>query len=380
MGNKGFTEYFTSTINDLKEQGNHRVLRGLVCDSSGMIEHQGKSYINLSSNDYLGISTDRALEREFLDKVMGQLDRSPFLMSNPSSRLITGNSPDYKALEDRIARLMGSEQALVLGSGYLLGVGIFGALTSADDLIVADKLVHSSIIDGIRLSKATLERFRHNDMNHLESILLKNRGKRIVVVTESLFSMDGDMAPLEDIAQLQGRHDFMLYLDQAHAFGAMGRGGRGVNTDIKGLRVDLHVATLGKAIASQGAFVACSTLIRDMLINRMRSLIFSTALPPISLMWSDFVISRLDGMQAKREHLKSLVEAMGGESYIVPIMAGSNQNALDMAQFFADNGFWTTAIRHPTVPQGQSRVRVSLSAALESEQILKFKQLCDTIG
>lgn len=380
MENKAFTDYFSALIHELKEQGNHRELRQLLPLESGMIEYQGKSYVNLSSNDYLGLSTRRDLEREFLDTIMGRLTDLPFLMSNPSSRLISGNSVHYQVLEDRIARFMGSEQALVLGSGYLLGVGIFGALTTAGDLIVADKLVHSSIVDGIRLSKATLERFRHNDMNHLESILIKNIGKRIIVVTESLFSMDGDFAPLREIAILQGKYDFMLYLDQAHAFGAMGRGGRGAGTDIEGLRVDLHVATLGKAIASQGAFVACSSLVKEVLVNRMRSLIFSTALPPISLMWSDFVISHLESLHPEREHLAQLVGIMEGDSYIVPIMAGSNQRALEIAQLFADNGFWATAIRHPTVPQGQSRVRVSLSAALRADKILKFKQLCNTIG
>lgn len=380
MENRAFTDSFMATIAELKRQGNYRTLRHLVCTDSGMIEHNGQQYINLSSNDYLGLSTRRDLELEFMEGVMSRLSSSPFMLSNPSSRLISGNSVHYQVLEDRIANFLGTEQALVLGSGYLVGVGVFGALTGAGDLIVADKLVHSSIIDGIRLSRATLERFRHNDMNHLESILSKNQGKRVMVVTESLFSMDGDLAPLEAIAELQGRYDFMLYLDQAHAFGAMGRGGRGVNTQIKGLRVDLNVATLGKAIASQGAFVACSGLIKEVLVNRMRSLIFSTALPPISIMWSDFVINRLEGMKSQREHLAKLVEIMEGESYIVPIMAGSAQRALDMAQLFADNGFWATAIRHPTVPPGQSRVRVSLSAALDIESVIKFKQLCDTIG
>lgn len=380
MENRTFTEFFEQTIADLKAQGNHRTLRQVVCANDGTLDYQGNRYINLSSNDYLGVSTRRDLEREFLFQVMGKLNDSPFTLSNPSSRLITGNSTHYQVLEERIARFLGTERALVLGSGYLTGVGIFGALTQAGDVIVADKLVHSSIIDGIRLSRATLERFRHNDMNHLEAILSKNEGKRVIVVTESLFSMDGDLAPLNEIAQLQDRYDFMLYLDQAHAFGAMGRGGRGVDVDIEGLRVDLHVATLGKAVASQGAFVACSKLVCDMLINKMRSLIFSTALPPISLMWSDFVISRLEGMESQREHLARLVEVIKGQSYIVPIMAGSNERALEMAQFFADHGFWATAIRHPTVPLGESRVRVSLSAALDIQSVIKFKQLCDKIA
>ena len=360
----------------LEAQDNLRRL--LDTDSRGaFVTFKGKEYVNLSSNDYLGLSGS-ALQDEFME----ELPRERFLMSNPASRLMTGNGPDYARLENSLAKLYGTEAALVLGSGYLLNSGLPRAVADKGDLIVADKLVHASMIDGISLAEAEHARFRHNDMAHLEGILKKSTGKyqRVMVMTDSLFSMDGDKAPLADLALLQHKYGFHLYLDEAHAFGICGPGGRGLaagynETAMLPLRVDYLVATLGKALASQGAFVICDGVTRELLVNRMRTLIFSTALPPISLLWSDFLIKRLPGMGNLRTHLRKLVELLEGQSQIIPVMAGSNRRALEMAKEFRQAGYWTTAIRHPTVPEGAARIRLSLTAALTEKQILDFRKL-----
>lgn len=373
---------YGSVLEELVAADNYRQLRDVRLDGR-YLWVDGVRYVNFSSNDYLGIGSDLALQSEFFGALLsgGLSDR--FLMSNPSSRLMTGNSDDYAGLERAIADFYKREACVVLGSGYLLNSGLPGVLCGAGDLIVADKLIHSSLIDGIRLSGAEFERYRHNDMSHLEVILRKRAMRsggigRVMVVTESVFSMDGDVADLAGLARLQQEFGFMLYLDEAHAFGVCGAQGRGVSWEVPELRVDILVATMGKALASQGAFVVCSDEVRRLIVNKMRTLIFSTALPPISLLWSRFVVERLSDSVCcgRREKLVEYVGVMGSETHIVPVMCGSNAAALELAERICEAGGWATAIRHPTVARGAARVRVSLTAALEMDDILKIKELC----
>ena len=356
---------------ELGRGGSLRKLRD-VRVYGAFIEVGGEKYVNLSSNDYLGLS-DSELQKEFFEKV----DFDEFLMSNPSSRLMTGNSLDYMILEGEIAQFHGFETALVVGSGFLLNSGVLPAITTNKDLIVCDKFMHASLIDGVRLSSARLERFRHNDIEHLECILQKADAERIIVATESVFSMDGDIAPLREIAALQKKYDFEFYLDEAHAVGVFGRNGCGMSAAVEGLRVDYLVGTMGKAFCSQGGYVACSYQIKELLINKMRTLIYSTALPPISLKWSLFVLEKMGDLQARREHLFELISLMGGESQIIPYIIGCNEDTLAKAKWLQERGFWATAIRQPTVPAGTSRLRFSLSATHSTEQI---KELCRLIG
>lgn len=361
----------TQMLEALRESGNLRELH-TTASRGAMIDHQGKRYINLSSNDYLGLSASSLQEQFF-----AQLNFGDFILSNPSSRLMTGNSVHYERLEQTLAALYGDEDALVVGSGFLLNSGILPAVTSDKDVIIADKLMHASLIDGMRLSSASYERFAHNDMNHLERLLQKRASQRVIVATESLFSMDGDRAPLDQIAELQSRYDFELYLDEAHAFGVHGTGGLGYATLCPGLRVDYRVATFGKAICSQGAFVGCSATTKAMLINKMRTLIFSTALPPISLLWTQFVIERLNSFDSLRQNLADLVAIMGGQSQIIPLIVGDNLLALNKVSQLREAGYWATAIRHPTVPEGTARLRFSLTAAHNKKQI---EDLCKLLG
>lgn len=366
----------SNILKQLEEQHNLRTLRTSKC-SGKYIAVEGRKYINLSSNDYLGLGSDVSLQQEFLKGV----NFGEFLLSNPSSRLMTGNSSDYETLEQAIERLYSGRRALVLSNGYAANTGILPAITTKEDLIIADKLVHASIIDGLKLCSAKWLRYNHNDMNHLETLIKKSIGeyRRIWVVTESVFSMDGDVAPLRAIVELKRRYNINIYLDEAHSFGVFGANGAGYasSLNIDG-EVDLIVATLGKALASCGAFVLCNSELRDILINRMRTLIFSTALPPINLQWSSFLIDRLPLFQDRREHLFRLIELTRGlkkeesSTQIVPIMIYENEETLRVASQLRDNGFWVTPIRTPTVPVGKSRIRVSLTSALEMEDVKRF--------
>lgn len=388
-------------LDDLAAQGNLRSLNTLRTNGAYIYapEEEGgeKEYYNLSSNDYLGLA-EPALQNRFLLCV----DVERFLLGNPSSRLMTGNSPAYTALEETVAGMLGTEAALVLGSGFAVNTGVLPAVTQKGDMILADKLVHASLIDGLRLCGEGVEwqRFRHNDMEQLASMLERRQGKaygQTVVVTESLFSMDGDFAPLDILAELQQKYGFLLYLDEAHAFGVYGpdaNEGAGLLAAYNAahpelpLRAEYHVVTFGKALASAGAAVACSRQTKELLVNRMRPLIFSTALPDITLEWTRFLLGLFPEFGPRRKRLQDLVAIVNNtlqpevpyRSQILPILAGSNENALRMAAALRDEGFWTTAIRHPTVPQGEARIRVSLCAGHTPYKIEQFATLCRQFG
>ncbi len=390
----------TEILDALRKQRNLRrlsVLRSV--DGGGCVYPDGESgreYCNLSSNDYLGLGSEIGLQGEFLET----LDKERFLLGNPSSRLMTGNSPAYEALEAALARAMQAEAALVLGSGFAVNSGVLPAVSRRGDLILADKLVHASLIDGLRLCEAGVEwrRFRHNDMEQLAAMLAaaprSGDGRRTIVVTESLFSMDGDFAPLAELAALQREYGFWLYLDEAHAFGVYGARGTGLLAAYNAahpeapLRAEYQVVTFGKALASSGAAVICSEETKGLLVNRMRPLIFSTAMPDMSLLWTRFLLDRLPEFEARRERVRELISIVNNTlqpevpygSQIVPIRAGANERALQMAAELREAGFWTTAIRHPTVPQGEARVRVSLCAHHDPAEIERFAKLCRLFG
>ncbi len=365
---------YRKILDMLAADDNLRALR-TVAARGRTVEYGGRSYVNLSSNDYLGLADDIEFQNRLLKRA---IESGRFVLSNPSSRLITGNSDDYDALETALERLYTGKQALVLGSGYLANTGLLPALTAKDDLVLADKLVHASLIDGLRQCECDRARFAHNDMTHLERLLKSAEGRRVWVVTESIFSMDGDRAPLRELVALKRRYGFRLYLDEAHAVGVYG-GGCAVEQGLDG-EVDVIVGTFGKALASYGAFVASSGEVREVLVNRMRTLIFSTALPPLTLQWSRMMVDMMPELEARRVHLRRLVRLLGGTSHIIPLMAGSNAAALDLASQIREEGFWALPIRYPTVPRGQARIRVSLSAALTENDVERFAELWRRIG
>ena len=330
---------------------------------------------NLSSNDYLGLLRDEALREAFHAQLSGE-DR---LLSAASSRLLTGDTAAARALEADLAAAYGAEAALVLDSGYHANTGILPALAGPRTLVLADKLSHASMIDGIRASGCKFFRYRHNDLAHARQLLERHAADfdDVFLMTESVFSMDGDRTDLRALVAL--KRDFpnlLLYLDEAHGVGVFGETGLGcAHEDGVAAEIDLLVGTCGKALCSLGAYVICRQTVREALINRMRPFIFTTALPPINLAWTRFVLRALPAMAGRRARLRAMgrrlaqaIRATGrdcvSDSQIVPYLVGSNDAAARAAEAFRAAGFHVLPIRPPTVPEGTARLRFSLSADL----------------
>ncbi len=362
-----FEDRLLCQLEGLRAQGSLRSLRMVP-----------KEMVNLSSNDYLGLLEDEALRTAFLAQLREEDNR----FSAASSRLLTGNCDAVERFEEALAQAYGAEAALVFGSGYHANTGILPALVGAKTLVLSDKLNHASMIDGIRASGCKFYRYRHNDLGHARQFLERYSADydEVIVMTESVFSMDGDCTDIEAFVNL--KRDFpnvVLYLDEAHGVGVFGATGLGVAHGCAlHPEIDLLVGTLGKAWSSTGAFVICSRAVRETLINKMRPFIFTTALPPINLAWSHFVLQALPSMQARRERLlsmgKRLAEAIRAKgiacisaSHIVPYVIGSNADAMQAAARFQAAGFYVLPIRPPTVPEGTARLRFSLTAGISDD-------------
>ncbi|AZI13719.1 8-amino-7-oxononanoate synthase [Avibacterium paragallinarum] len=377
---------FAQTLAELKAIGQFRQLPQL--DHQGkMIVKDGRTMLNMSSNDYLGLANDDALKSEFLKNYGENLPH----FTSSSSRLLTGSFAIYEQLESLMASRFGREACLLFNSGYHANIGILPAVANKKTLIVADKLVHASIIDGIRLSEADFVRYRHNDFNHLETLLTKHQAhyQRMIIVTESIFSMDGDVVDLRQLVALKHRFgNVMLYVDEAHAIGAYGDTGLGI-AEQQGCvqEIDFLVGTFGKALASMGAYVVCDQLLKDYLINKMRPLIFSTALPPICVAWTAFLFEKLPHFATRRQHLhqisekvrcffrENLAQSILSESGIIPYIIGDNQKTVATAQALQQQGYYCLPIRPPTVPQGTSRIRLSLTADMSEQEVDAFLTL-----
>ncbi|NMR60499.1 8-amino-7-oxononanoate synthase [Pasteurella multocida] len=375
--------YYQQQLADLKAQNQFRQLPQLI-HRGRFIQREDNTMLNMSSNDYLGLANNEALRQAFFTQYQDQL---PALTSS-SSRLLTGSFPIYDELESLMAQAFGRETALLFNSGYHANIGILPALADKKTLIVADKLVHASMIDGIRLAQCEFVRFRHHDYVHLEQILQKNDRtfERIIVVTESVFSMDGDCADLTQLVALKQRYpQVMLYVDEAHAIGVLGEKGLGL-AEQQGCinQIDILVGTFGKALGSMGAYVICDQVIRDYLVNKMRPLIFSTALPPFNVAWTHFVFQQLPHLQAERAYLAQLSQhlrqaivdifqvPMPSESCIVPYILGDNELTVRTAQRLQQQGYYCLPIRPPTVPKGTSRIRFSLTADMQVAEVEQF--------
>lgn len=360
---------YAQKLLELKEAGNYRVLPEI---SGAMID--------LCSNDYLSLNNDPLLYQNFI----GMLSEKRSNFSSCSSRLLSGNYKENTELEAFVAALYQAESCLVYNSGYHANTGILPALAGKKDLIIADKLVHASIIDGALLSQAVLMRYNHLDYAHLEKILEKNRSafETVFIVSESIFSMDGDLADLNKLCELKQKYNCLLYLDEAHALGVRGKNGLGCAEE-SGLipEIDFLVATLGKALASVGAFVVCSNLFRQYLINHSRTLIFTTALPPVNLAWTKFIFEKLPDLCIQREKLKLLsaqfskLVGADSSSHIIPFIIGSNHDAVNASLLLKKNGFNVLPIRYPTVPKGTARLRFSLNAALSFNDLIPIKEI-----
>ena len=366
---------FEATLSELKNTGNLRRIPLSLGD--GMVD--------FTSNDYLGFGSDELLREEFFSRHSG----ASLAMTSSASRLLAASQDSYSSLEQCLEDSYG-RPALLFNSGYHANTGIIAAIASSSSLILADRLVHASIIDGMKLSGASFRRFPHNDFDKLESLLEDNYKKHdsVIVIVESIYSMDGDRADLGRVADLKKRFpDIILYVDEAHAVGVSGEAGLG-ETVRQGTfqSVDIIVGTFGKALASFGAFAVVSKPVRDYLINKSRALIFSTALPPIQVAWSEFVWRHMlsaDSARANLERNSNLMAEIipGGEpSHIRPWIIGDAVKAVEISGILAKNGFNVLPIRTPTVPPGTERLRFSLSAAINPEEFVRLRQAINTIN
>ncbi|MDR2414307.1 MAG: 8-amino-7-oxononanoate synthase [Odoribacteraceae bacterium] len=369
-------ERYGDKLEKIKEAGNYRELRAMQLNGF-LVHHDGREMLNLSSNDYLGLASDPALREDF----RRETDVQALGYSAASSRLLSGNHEYYTLLEDDLREMYDKEAALVLGSGYHANIGIIPALAGKRDLIVSDKLVHASIIDGARLAEADMARYRHLDYEHLREILSRQREmyENVFIVTESVFSMDGDVADLQQLCDIKQEYDALLYVDEAHAVGARGTNGLGCCEEQGCIAdIDFIVGTFGKALASYGAFLVCDALFKEFLVNTQRSLIFSTALPPLNVAWTRFVLRRVPDLFPGRLRLADMAgrlrDALAkkgfetrGASHVVPCLCGSNENSSFLSRQFRDNGFFVLPVRYPTVPKNEARLRFSLNAAIPDE-------------
>ena len=373
---------FKQLLEQLSAKNQYRSIPDLV-HQGRYITRENRTMLNMSSNDYLGLASNENLRQSFLQQYG---DNFPSFTSS-SSRLLTGNFPIYTDLEQIIAQRFQRESALLFNSGYHANLGILPALTTTKSLILADKLVHASMIDGIRLSQCQFFRYRHNDYQHLKSLLEKNAGKfdRIFIVTESVFSMDGDVADLKYLVQLKKQFpNTYLYVDEAHAIGVYGKNGLGIAERANVISdIDLLVGTFGKALASMGAYVVCDQILKECLINQMRPLIFSTALPPFNVAWTHFIFERLPQLSKERTHLEQLsaflrqevehrTQIMPSQTCIVPYILGENEATLAKAKDLQEQGYYCLPIRPPTVPKGTSRIRLSLTADMTIDEVKQF--------
>ena len=379
--------HFSAQLDQWKQQGNFRQFTS-NCQQDRYIQINDQKMLNLASNDYLGLNADLQLREQFFDET----PNDQRWMSSTSSRLLTGNFPEYEQLEASLSQAFHGRAALLFNSGYHMNIGILPALADSKTLILADKLIHASMIDGIRLSTAKYVRYRHNDLAHLTQLLQKYQDdeafERIIVVTESIISMDGDETDLAELVCIKKQFSkVMLYVDEAHAIGVRGEQGLGCAEQYGVIDdIDLLVGTFGKAIASVGGYLICHAIIRDYLINAMRPLIFSTAQPPICMAWTNFIFQKVLSLNSQRQHLQQLsmylqqaVINQGfdcpSSSHIVPVIMGESAKTVAKAKALQDAGFYIMPVRPPTVPQNSSRLRISLTAQIKQFELEKLVTL-----
>jgi 8-amino-7-oxononanoate synthase len=376
-------------LTDLKNTALYRELVSITPVSPTRGYLNGREVTLFCTNNYLGLTH----HPQVIEASIKATER--YGTGTGASRLISGHSHLYEELEAALARHKGTEKALVFSSGYAANMGVISTLMGRDDLVFCDRLAHASLIDACILSRAKLCRFRHNDVNSLGDLLhtQETKGQRLIV-TEGVFSMDGDIAPLRQLADISSQHGCLLLVDDAHGTGVMGKKGQGTAAYLgvsKG--IDIHVGTLSKAIAAVGGFVAGSSDLISYLINKARSFIYTTALPPgvvatatAALKLMETEPSLLEGLRANVRYMRGALNSagfdlMGSETPIIPILVGEAKKAVDMSRGLLEKaGIYVPAIRPPTVPTGQARLRLTVSAAHQQAELENATRLLIALG
>ena len=371
-------EWVDEFLEGRRREGLLRELRPALRHLPGRILYEEREFINFSSNDYLGLARHPLL-------IESAKKAAEFGTSSSASRLLGGDLELHHLLEEEVARFKSKEKALLFSTGYQANVGVISALVGREDAVFSDELNHASIIDGVILSRAARFIFRHNDVGHLEELLRKERAKfrRALVVTEGVFSMEGDRAPLREIASLKERYDFILLVDEAHATGIFGERGSGV-VEEEGVEeeVDIIMGTFGKALGSFGAYIASSEKLISYLVNTARSFIFTTALPPpvVGANLAALKVIREEPWRRKKllenaSFFRRKLEEAGFETrgctQIVPLILGEAERAVRASRSLMERGIFVLPARPPTVPPGESRLRFSLSCDHTREDLLR---------
>ncbi len=357
-----------------KQQNRFRQLRPLATTGGAEISLDGeRKLINFASNDYLGLTKHSELKRraiEFTEK---------YGVGLGSSRLVSGNLNVFEQIERKIAQFKGTETSLLLPSGYQTNATVLAALGRKRTLLASDHENHNSITTGIQLSQGDWQRYSHNDLGHLETLLRKSADSAKWIVSESVFSMDGDLSDVTALSKLATKYDAAVYIDEAHATGVLGSEGRGLSYDANG--VDIAMGTFSKAFGSFGAYIACSNVMRHYLVNFCSGLIYSTALPPPVLGAIDAALDVIPSMNEERarlleksETLRNQLNKLGfstgnSQTQIIPIIVGTDAEALSLASYLEECAILAPAIRPPTVREGEARIRVSLTAVHTDEHI-----------
>ncbi|MFN7085133.1 MAG: 8-amino-7-oxononanoate synthase [Burkholderiales bacterium] len=365
---------------ELEARGLGRRRRVLQGPQTAQVTVDGRRYLAFCSNDYLGLAAHPRLVRA------AQEGAARYGIGAGASHLILGHGAAHHALEAALAAFVGLPRALLFSTGYMANLGIVTALTGRGDAVFADKLNHASLNDAALLSRAHFKRYPHLDLDALGKLLSTTRARRKLVVTDAVFSMDGDIAPLPELLALCERHDAWLVLDDAHGFGVLGTGGRGVlsHFDITAPPRVIYMATLGKAAGVSGAFVAGGEAVTEMLIQRARSYVYTTAMPPLLAHTLLESLALIEHEQWRRDRLHNLIiqlkqsvtgvrwKLLPSETAIQPLVVGGNAEAVAVAERLAQRGLLVPAIRPPTVPQGSARLRISLSAAHSADDVARL--------
>ena len=367
--------FLTEEITALKEKGRYRFLRRLSSPQDARIVIEGREVLNFSSNNYLGLANHPEVVAA-LAECAGR-----YGVGSGASRLISGHMDVHAELEEAVARFKGAESCLTFSAGYMANLGILSTLGNADATIFSDELNHASIVDGCRLSRARVEVYRHADVTHLEDLLKSCSSRRKIVVTDSVFSMDGDIAPLPDLVTVKERHGAILVVDDAHATGVLPPRGRG-SADHFGLtgRVEIQMGTFSKALGTYGAYLCSTRKMVDYFINKCRPFIFNTGLPPAiagaTLASLGLLVrepGRLSALWEIGKTFRGEMEARGrkagSDTAIVPILVGSDEDTMAVSRALFDRGVFVYGIRPPTVPEGTGRLRLTLMATHTAEMV-----------